>query len=308
MRRCPPCAPPSLSRRTVLQRATLAATVLGIGGHLRHAAAQDATLEAAILTEPNISYGEVDGQELLLDIYRPSDGDAAAPAVLLFHPGGMTDGDRTWMDDAARGLATAGYVAFTIGYRLFGGGTRNSWPTQLDDAQRAVRWVRTNAETYGVNPERLAAYGHSSGAQLAAFLGTRDTRDDTDPTLAGVSSRVACVVDLAGTMDLTIPLSDPGLQASWDALLGGTPDQASYRDFSPIAFVDEQTPPFLILQGGMDAPSQIANSRRMEEVLRETGVEVVYGEFPSYDHFVWDWAHAGPWALPFLDQHLRPEA
>ena len=56
----------------------------------------------------------------------------------------------------------------------------------------------------------------------------------------------------------------------------------------------------------MDAPSQIANSRRMEEALRDAGVEVVYGEFPSYDHFVWDWAHAGPWALPFLDQHLHP--
>ena len=126
------------------------------------------------------------------------------PRRCFFHPGGMADGDRTWMDDAAQGLVTAGYVAFTIDYRLFGGGTRNSWPAQLDDAQRAVRWVRTNAATYGVDPERIAAFGHSSGAQLAAFLGTRDTRDDADPTLADVSSRVACVVDLAGTMDLTI--------------------------------------------------------------------------------------------------------
>lgn len=67
----------------------------------------------------------------------------------------MTDGDRSWMGDAAQGLAAAGYVAFTVGYRLFGGGTRNLWPAQLDDAQRAVRWVRANAEMYEVDPARL---------------------------------------------------------------------------------------------------------------------------------------------------------
>jgi acetyl esterase/lipase len=50
------------------------------------------------------------------------------------------------------------------------------------------RWVRANAETYDVDPQRLAAYGHSAGGQLAAPLGVRETRDDADPALAVISS------------------------------------------------------------------------------------------------------------------------
>ncbi len=59
-------------------------------------------------------------------------------------------------------------------------------------------------------------------------------------------------------------------------------------------------PPFLILQGGADDPSTIEKSRAMEAALHENGVEAVYGEFPGLDHYAWDWAHGGPWTLPFL--------
>ena len=299
---------PVLSRRTAL--AGLGAGALGFALAARPAAAQEAQSDGAVTTDLGVAYGRADGQDILLDVYRPPARDAPRPAVVLMYPGGMGAGDRTWMADAALGLAAAGYVAFSIDYRLFDGATRNRWPVQLDDAQRAVRWIRANAAAYGVDPERIAAYGHSSGAQLAAFLGTRDTRDDAEPALAGLSSRVACVVAMAGTMDLTVPQTDADSAAWVAALLGGTaeapPDRAAYRDFSPIAFVDAATAPFLILQGGADSPVTIENSRRMEAALRGAGVEVVYGEFPGLDHFVWDWAHGGPWALPFLDQHLRP--
>ncbi len=306
-----PEAPPVVSRRTALAGLGAGGLGLVLAAAARPTAAQAARPAVAVATDLGVVYAEVDGQTLRLDVYRPPARTAPRPAVVLMYPGGMGAGERSWMADAAQGLAAAGYVAFSIDYRLFDGGTRNRWPAQLDDAQRAVRWIRTNAATYGVDPNRIAAYGHSAGAQLAAFLGTRDTRDDAEPALAGVSSRVACVVDLAGTMDLSVPQTDAETIAWIAALLGGTaeapPDAAAYRDFSPIAFVDEQTAPFLILQGGADFPVNIENSRRMEAALREAGVEVVYGEFPGFDHFVWDWAHAAPWALPFLDQRLRPE-
>jgi acetyl esterase/lipase len=224
----------------------------------------------------------------------------------------MMAGDRSWMSDAAQGLAGNGYVAFAVQYRLFDPITRkNPWPAQLDDAQRSVRWVRANAAKYRIDPDRIASYGHSSGAQLAAFLGMRDTRDDSDPALAGISSRVMTVVDLAGTMDVVKRKSDPNTASDWAAILGGTPssppDDAAWRDFAPITFLDDRSPPFLILQGGADSPQQINDSRGMEAALREGSIEVVYGEFPGVDHFSWDWAHSGSWTLAFLGQQLHPE-
>jgi len=65
-------------------------------------------------------------------------------------------------------LARAGYVAFAVDYRLFHA-AENRWPAQLDDVQRAVRWVRANAGKYGVNRDHIGAFGHSAGAQLACL-------------------------------------------------------------------------------------------------------------------------------------------
>ena len=291
------------TRRSLLAATALTPVVATVG----RAAAQDAT-PIAVETQVAVTYGIADSVALLTDIYSPPARDTLRPAMIVIHPGGMTDGDRTWMSDVAQGLAEAGYVAFSIDYRLYRpGGDANLWPAQLDDVQRAVRWVRANSEKYGVDRDRIGAYGYSAGGQLAAFLGTRDTRDDSDADLAGISSLVSCVVDVAGSVDQTEPSGDPDSDAIRDAILGGSPDAAAYRDFSPVTFVDTLTAPFLILQGQADSAFRIKVSRAFEATLRDLGLEVVYGEFPGLDHFAWDWVHAGALTLAFLGQQLHPE-
>lgn len=256
-------------------------------------------------------YGENDGHALYLDAYRPTGWDGPRPAVLLFHGGGLVTGSRVDVAAPARSLAMAGYVAFTVDYRLFDpsrGG--NPWPAQLDDAQRAVRWVRAHAATYGVDPDRVAAYGPSSGGTLATAVGVRETRDDNDPTLAGISSRVTCVVDLSGDVDLTIPYPDPSWSEINAAMLGGTPDEqpAAYRDASPLSQVDAESVPFLVIHGVLDDATPVEHSRRLVAALQEARVEVTYGEYPRANHLTTaDWAFSGPWVLTFLGLHLHPE-
>jgi acetyl esterase/lipase len=299
-----------MNRRAAICGLGAGALGLALGRPNQSAIAQEATPAATWSSELDVVYGEVDGDPLMLDIFLPAPRAIPRPAVMLFHPGGWIDGDRTWMEDAAQGLAGAGYVAFSVGYRLFLGDA-NFWPAQLDDAQRSVRWVRSNAAKYGVDPERVASYGYSAGGQLAAFLGTRDTRDNADTSLAKFSSRTAAVVDLAGAMDVRIAASDPNLMTSVDYLLGGNvntpPSEETYLDFSPITFVDEISAPFLIFQGGQDSPARIEESRAMENALIAAGIQVIYAEYPEYDHFVWDWVHTGPLTLAFLGEILRPE-
>jgi acetyl esterase/lipase len=152
--------------------------------------------------EHGVVYGTVEDEPLLLDVFRPPVRAAARPAVVLVHGGGMWTGSRADMAHPAQQLAQAGYVAFTVDYRLvILASGRHRWPAQLDDVQHAVRWVRANAARYGVDSRRVGAYGWSAGGQLAALLGTRDTRDAASPLVA-YPSRVACVVDLAGDVDL----------------------------------------------------------------------------------------------------------
>jgi len=266
----------------------------------------------AVQRTHDVVYGEVAGTPLLLDVMQlASEREAPRPAIVLFHGGGLVYGSRSDVFEPLGKLVQAGYVTFNVEYRLFNEITgANPWPAQLDDAQRAVRWVRANAATYGVDPERVAAYGHSSGGTLAAALGVRETRDDSDPALAGISSRVNCVVDLSGDMDLTIPYPDPMWTEINAAMLGGTPEEVpgAYRDASPLYQVDAESAPFLVLHGAEDTDTPVEHSRRLVAALQAADVEVIYGQFPGGGHlYTAPWAFSGPWVLTFLGLHLRPE-
>jgi acetyl esterase/lipase len=258
-----------------------------------------------------VAYGEAGGEELLLDAYLPPAREAPRPAVILIHGGGWTSGSRSDMGVAARELAKAGYVAFSINYRLLDTVTpRNLWPAQLDDTQRAVRWVRAHADAYGVDPERLAAYGWSAGGHLAAMLGVRDTRDTSDPDLAAYPSRVDCVVCLGGDVDLSVLQTDASFGQDLAVFLGGTADEqpAAYRDASPLTWVDAMTAPFLIVHGGQEDAILADQSRRMVSALYEAGVRVGYVALADVGHSgIGTWDFAGPHALAFLGMQLHPE-
>jgi acetyl esterase/lipase len=308
----------SVSRRRLLHGAAAAGAVLSLPPWPRPAHAQSTpesvdTFVEGVRRTPEVVYGEVDGTPLLLDIIHPPAREAARPAVVILHGGGLIGGDRSMGVESGTYLAEAGYVAFSIDYRLFDQRDKsNAWPAQLDDAQRAVRWVRANAATYGVDPKRVGAYGHSSGGYLAAMLGVRETRDNSDPELEEFSSRVSCVVDLAGDSDLSIPL--PPTEAHYEdiltGMLGGTPEEVpeAYRDASPISHVDAESAPFLIIHGTKDIIVPVEHSRRLVEALHQAGVEVAYLELPNGDHMIpaW-WLMTGPWVLTFFGVHLRPE-
>jgi acetyl esterase/lipase len=259
--------------------------------------AQDATPVIAI--EERVVYGEVDGWSLWLDTYQLPEREAPRPAVVLFPGWG---GGRIDMSSQAQELAEAGYVAFVVDYRL-------QWPEFIDDAQLAVRWVRANADQYGIDPERICAYGWSAGGQLAAMLAVRDTRDTTNPDLAAYSSRVACAVDLAGTTDATIPHPDAFENEARTEAVGGTLESMpeAYRDVSPVSFVDGDSAPMLIMHGADDTTTPVEQSRLLATALQEAGVEVVYAELSGLGHGVDSWSLNGPYALAFLDRHLHPE-
>ena len=298
----------SVTRRSAI--AGLGASAAGLAlASARPAAAQDVELQAA----DDVVYGTVAGVDLLVNVLRPADRSEPRPAVIVVHGGGLIQGGRYDHGEAAMALAGAGYATFSIEYRLYVAGDESTlWPAQLDDVQRAVRWVRANAETYGVDPERVAAFGFSSGGQLAGFMGTRETNDDSDPDLAGISSKVNCVVTMGGLFDFTFPDAHLDGEQIDAEILGGSlearPGPEAYADYSPITFVDGTSAPFLILQEGQEFPVPYEHPKRMMAALQAAGVQVSYGWFPEYDHGTWfSWAPEAPETLAFFARHLQPE-
>lgn len=237
------------------------------------ALAQQLSSSAASVDE-NVPYATVNGTELHLDVYKPAaSGGQLHAAVVLIHGGSWSSLDKSTMGTMGQFLARAGYVAFSVDYRLFSGG-ENRWPAQLDDVQRAVRWIRANAAKYSIDPDHLGAFGHSAGAQLAALLGMEETRDNSDPALAKYSSKVQAVVDVSGPTDFTSDHDADGDR--FFARFLGSKDQAAWREASPAFHVAKDDAPFLIVHGTRDEEVPISQSQELYDKLKAAGVPVEF--------------------------------
>jgi acetyl esterase/lipase len=244
----------------VITRAILLGAVLASG------------LRAQTVDE-NVMYGP----DLRLDVYRPSEPSAQRrPGIILIHGGGWMSLDKRTMTGMGNFLAREGFVAFSVDYRLYDG-TKNRWPAQLDDVQRAVRWVRANAATYGVDPEKIGAFGHSAGGQLAALLGMEETRDNSDTALARYSSKVQAVVDASGPSDFTAEWFLHNNVEFFTGFLGADSAQhAVWRGASPALSATKGDAPFLVVHGTKDEVVAIAQAQELVDTLQAKGVPVSF--------------------------------
>jgi acetyl esterase/lipase len=270
-------------------RADLGDSLTKISGtNLRPAGDVRPALPAGVKRISNIEYSRPSTGALLLDFYLPSTAPTKPlPVILWTHGGGWKNGSKencplTW-------LAAEGYAVVSLNYRL---SWAAKWPAQIDDARAAIRWLRTNATQYGLDPACFAISGGSSGGNLASIVGTA-------PAATGetVSSRVGAVIDFYGASDmLSIPVNVPGpskteadLATSNGAkLLGGTvrdrPELA--RQVSPRHNITKDDPPFLIIHGDQDDQVPLEQSERLHARLREVGI-------PSEFHVLTGAGHGG---------------
>ncbi len=227
-------------------------------------------------TLDNTGYGPLPDE--MLDLCYPINASTPRPGVILIHGGGWTGGDKRTNDTFCSSLASQGFVAAAINYRLT---PRYLWPAQLIDAQLAVRWLRAKASFIHLNPQRLCAFGTSAGAHLSILLGTLPTihAGDEAGILANESPAVSCVVDEFGPTDLSQMLSTPYQRSLVLPLMHNlTPqaDPALYRDASPLFAVTSHSAAMLIVQGTQDTVVPQSQSLSLQQKLQAAHVPVKY--------------------------------
>ncbi len=225
----------------------------------------------------DVEYGRVGGVSLKLDIYKPkgskAQGVSEQPAVVWIHGGGWRSGDKFPAPVAAQ-LASAGFFAVSINYRLSGVAT---FPAAVEDAKCAVRWLRANAGTYHVDPNRIGVGGGSAGGHLSLMVGLTDEKAHLEPKWCydGVSSRVQAVVSYFGPTDLTRGVENaPGANESvLMAFLGGTPSEIpdAYKKASPITYASKDDPPVLMIHGENDSVVPVSQSEILLDALASVG-------------------------------------
>lgn len=268
--------------------------------------------------ELDVKYGEAGGQPLLLDVFRPEQQQGKLPVVVYVHGGGWSGGNKNDFRSGARGLAKAGYVTFTIGYRLVRTNDVNNitrWPAQIDDVQRAIRWIRSKADEYQLDPDKIGAVGASAGGHLVSLLGTIDTRDNSDKALAKYSSKVQCVINIFGPADLTDDFTKkvsagPMVQTLVDNLMvkPKATNLDLYKQASPLFQVNAKSAPFIHFHGTVDPLVPLEQSKRLDAALKKAGVESTLVIFEGEGHgfkkpenvqkFIVD-------SVNFLNKHLK---
>ena len=253
--------------------------------------------ETTVTVRRDVPFHAVDGERLLLDVYESPASSGPKPAVVLVRGGGFTVGDKGEFARQAIDFAEAGYLAVEPQYRL---APEHTFPAALVDVKAAIEWCRSDER---VDSQRVAAVGHSAGANLAVL--TAATADD--PALEpeqypGQSARLSAVVGYSGIYDFRMSDDD------YAAYLGGTPEDlpAAYDLASPVEQADASMPPTLLLHGADDhvvSPQQSAVlAERMDPLST-----VAHEQVPGGHGFPFDGAHYDATyerTADFLGQHL----
>ena len=213
--------------------------------------------------------GDTDADKPSLALY-PASGENKVPTGVVVCPGGGYV--HLAMDyegfEIAEWLNKLGISGFVLKYRL---GPKYHYPVQLEDAQRAIRYVRSHAQEFGIRPDRIGIWGFSAGGHLASTAGTHF--DAGDEGAADAIERQSSRPDFMILAYPVITMMDPYVHlGSLHALLGNDPDPRLVRLLSNELQVTPQTPPAFLFATANDNVVPVENSVEFDEALNKAGV------------------------------------
>ena len=181
----------------------------------------------------------------------------------------------------AKWLNSLGISAFVLQYRL---GPKYHHPAMIDDAQRAIRTVRSRAASLHIDPSRLGIWGFSAGGHLASTAATHF--DAGNPNASDPIDRAGSRPDFAILAYPVISLGEYAHVGSRNNLLGKEPDPKLVEDLSNDQRVTIQTPPTFLFHTTADPVVPVENSVRFYLALRKAGVPAELHIFQNGPHGV----------------------
>ncbi len=251
-----------------------------------------------------------------LTLYKPSSllGVRGPLATVIWIHGGRWEAGTRAGGGQALFLACHDYAVASIDYRLSDPDAQNvplnPHPAQIHDVKAAIRYLRANADTLGIDPDRFAVFGSSAGGHLAALAAlTQDGElEDLTQGNANVSSAVQAGIDWYGPAELAGMDADAALQACTTALPHDTPDSPESHllgcqtsdpacapqvsSASPVSYVDASNAPLLIMHGSEDCTVPVRQSEKLFNALRNGGSCTRYRPVLGAGHGGSEWATA----------------
>ena len=243
------------------------------------------TLQGITLKEVRINRGiefaKHDQEKLEINLYRPIEI-GKYPGIIILYGGGWQRGNPNYNEEFSRYMAAQGYTVVAIDYRH---APKYQFPAQIEDVKTALSYIKTHANEWEIDLDRIALLGRSAGAQLATLYAyNSDINSEVLP--------IRAVVNYYGPNNLTMGYNDPpfpdplNVRSILRDFIGGTPKEFSelYRQASPANYVKPKLPASLLVYAGRDHIVQAKFGRGMYQKLQATGNRVILLEIPWAEH------------------------
>jgi acetyl esterase/lipase len=247
-----------------------------------------AAIAAIVLTQnpvpmETMTFSKVEGVDLSMDVYSPPERTRAPrPAIVLLYGGAWMAGRKEDVRGIAQILARNGFTVAAPTYRL---APKHKWPAMIEDAQTAVRFVRSQSKEWGVDPNRIGSAGFSAGGHLALLLGSEETRLRKGLEYPKYSSRTTAILNIFGPTDMRRdfgPMFDP----AFSTVLGKPRKDAAHEilDASPVAKLTAKSAPVFTIHGDRDPLVPVAQARWLTENLERLKIDHITIIVPGMAH------------------------
>lgn len=257
----------------------------------------------------NIAYTSIGKRSLVLDAFYPKEKNKRnGIAIIMIHGGGWRTGNRTQHYALVQKLATLGYTCFTPEYRL---STEALFPAAVYDLKAAIRWVRSHADSYGIDSAKITTAGFSAGGELAAFLGVTGNMPLFEGTngLPTTASNVNAVIDMDGILSFIHPESgegDDSKRISAATYWFGYPRKGHeqlWAAASSLSYTDQYSPPTLFINSSVER----MHAGRTDYIAILDRYHI-YSEIHSFSNTPHSFPMFEPWFTPtvgFIDTFLK---
>ena len=235
----------------------------------------------------DVAYGGDDRQKL--DIYWPAHHTLKSPCILFAHGGAMIKGDkRRYHLKGPLQALEMGYIVVSINYRL---APRAVYPAQYNDVDAAYRFIQAHATDYGIDTEKLVAWGESAGALLSMVCALKKSDMFVDLTINPYPSvyKINTIVDQYGPTDLLEELAaNPSKRRIRELQFGlkGSDLDRALETVSSTNLLDSSAPNIVILHGEADQVVDVKQAKLLKFKYNELGLEnkSILHTFVGLDH------------------------
>jgi acetyl esterase/lipase len=225
-------------------------------------------------TYADVVYRDTGDVQLRADVYLP-ESDQVTAAIAWLCPGGFTRRNKLWVRGSIFDQFHRGVAIVSFEYRL---GSEAKWPAQAHDGKAAIRWLRSNADKFNIDPDRIFIGGASAGAILSNVVANGagdESLDEPGAQNANISDSVSGVISFYTAADMTKHSGWPAESSSGNFLTGCAAEEcrSKVESASPVYHVSEDSPPALLFHGMGDVVIDYRQSILLQERLNEAGVD-----------------------------------